>query len=69
MEAAEGCQSYRFYYDEAGAPHCALYAAPVSMALDRLDTDADDCWFDLTCGSPDAEAWHQEMPTDHNGGS
>ncbi|KAI6783716.1 uncharacterized protein J7T54_001592 [Emericellopsis cladophorae] len=60
MEATEGCQSYRFYHNELGAPRCALYGMPVAAVVDDLDESQDDVWYDLKCGSPTEEGWQDE---------
>ncbi|KFH48099.1 hypothetical protein ACRE_010440 [Hapsidospora chrysogenum ATCC 11550] len=52
MESTDGCQSYRFYHNDLGAPRCALYGMPVSRVVDDLDDNQDDTWYDLACGSP-----------------
>jgi hypothetical protein len=62
MDATAGCQSYRFYHNDAGAPRCALYGSSVTKALFNLDADKEDTWWDLSCGSPSAENWHKSMP-------
>ncbi|KAG9257915.1 uncharacterized protein F5Z01DRAFT_309438 [Emericellopsis atlantica] len=63
MEATEGCQSYRFYHNELGAPRCALYGMPVAAVVDDLDESQDDVWYDLKCGSPTEEGWQDETKT------
>jgi len=65
MEDTEGCQSYRFYHNKLGAPRCTLYGMPVSWSVDDLDTTQDDTWYDLACGSPTLDAWHNKMPAGH----
>ncbi|KAI9171322.1 hypothetical protein HJFPF1_00804 [Paramyrothecium foliicola] len=57
MDTTEGCQAYRFYYSEFGAPRCALYGMPVPWIVRDLDNDEPDRWFDLDCGSPTEERW------------
>jgi hypothetical protein len=52
MESTKGCQAYRFYYSDFGAPRCALYGMPVPWVVRDLDNDEPDRWFDLECGSP-----------------
>jgi hypothetical protein len=66
MESTRGCQSYRFYHNEVGAPRCALYGAPVALSIYDLDETLDDLWFDLSCGSPSQETWHTQMPVEHD---
>jgi hypothetical protein len=66
MESTKGCQSYRFYHNEVGAPRCALYGAPVALSIYDLDETLDDLWFDLSCGSPSQDTWHTQMPVKHD---
>lgn len=65
MEATKGCQSYRFYKNELGAPRCALYGRSVAASVDDLDKNQPDVWYDLACGSPTDEKWHKNMPATH----
>lgn len=65
MESTKGCQSYRFYKNQLGAARCSLYGRGVALSVADLDKNQPDVWYDLTCGSPTAEKWHQNMPADH----
>ncbi|KAF7559165.1 hypothetical protein G7046_g5000 [Stylonectria norvegica] len=65
MEATRGCQAYRFYHNNLGAPRCDLYGMPVSYDVRELDATQPDKWFDLACGSPTADAWHQNPTSEH----
>lgn len=65
MESTKGCQSYRFYKNQLGAPRCSLYGHGVAKSVDDLDKNQPDVWYDLSCGSPTQEKWHQNMPADH----
>ncbi|CAM1506715.1 Fc.00g063560.m01.CDS01 [Cosmosporella sp. VM-42] len=65
MDSTRGCQAYRFYHNNLGAPRCALYGMPVSWDVRELDPNQPNRWYDLTCGSPTAEAWHEDMPASH----
>lgn len=58
MDATKGCQSYRFY-PESGldVPRCDLYGSSVAYALDKIEDDHPDIWFDLECGSPRSPRW------------
>lgn len=65
MEDTRGCESYRFYNNELGAPRCDLYGAPVSRAVRHLDNSQPGRWYDLSCGCPTSQEWHDEMPSGH----
>ncbi|KFA66499.1 hypothetical protein S40285_00682 [Stachybotrys chlorohalonatus IBT 40285] len=52
MESTRGCQAYRFYHNDLGAPRCALYGMPVPWVVRDLDERQEDQWWDLDCGSP-----------------
>ncbi|OHF04319.1 hypothetical protein CORC01_00171 [Colletotrichum orchidophilum] len=58
MNTTDGCKSYRFYPEKGlNVPRCDLYGSTVAYALDSIDNDHPDLWFDLTCGSPSSEKW------------
>ncbi|KAK1714750.1 hypothetical protein BDP67DRAFT_577173 [Colletotrichum lupini] len=58
MNTTDGCKSYRFYPEKGlNVPRCDLYGSTVAYALDSIDNDHPDLWFDLTCGSPSSEQW------------
>ncbi|GKT82853.1 hypothetical protein Ct61P_00703 [Colletotrichum tofieldiae] len=38
-------------------PRCDLYGSSVAYALDSINNDHPDMWFDLTCGSPSDKRW------------
>lgn len=58
MNAPDGCRSYRFYPERAlNVPRCDLYGSNVAYALDSINNDHPDLWFDLTCGSPSDPRW------------
>ncbi|KAJ6779666.1 hypothetical protein PWT90_02714 [Aphanocladium album] len=65
MVSTRGCQSYRFYANALGAPRCSLYGRGVVESVADLDKNQPDIWYDLACGSPLAEKWHEGMPADH----
>lgn len=65
MESTKGCQSYRFYNNQLGKPRCALYGRGVVDSVADLDKNQPDTWYDLACGSPMKEKWHEGMPADH----
>ncbi|KAH7328915.1 hypothetical protein B0I35DRAFT_404208 [Stachybotrys elegans] len=52
LDSTEGCQAYRFYHNELGAPRCALYGMPVPWVVRDLDLRQRGQWYDLKCGSP-----------------
>ncbi|KEY70084.1 hypothetical protein S7711_07868 [Stachybotrys chartarum IBT 7711] len=52
MESTRGCQAYRFYHNDLGAPRCTLYGMPVPWVVRDLDERQEDQWWDLDCGSP-----------------
>ncbi|OAQ72302.1 hypothetical protein VFPPC_00312 [Pochonia chlamydosporia 170] len=62
MEDTKGCQSYRFYKNELGAPRCDLYGMTVSHVVRDLDNNQPGRWYDLSCGSPTGQKWHESMP-------
>lgn len=55
-----GCASYDFYLNDLGAPRCDLYGSPVAYALDSVDNNQPNTWFDLACGNPTAQQWEHE---------
>ncbi|KAF4851213.1 hypothetical protein CGCSCA4_v003366 [Colletotrichum siamense] len=58
MNATDGCKSYRFYPERGlNVPRCDLYGSNVAYALDSIDNDHPDIWFDLTCDSPSDQKW------------
>ncbi|KAF9869440.1 hypothetical protein CkaCkLH20_13102 [Colletotrichum karsti] len=58
MNATDGCKSYRFYPEKGlNVPRCDLYGSNVAYALDSIDNDHPDLWFDLACGSPSDPNW------------
>lgn len=58
MNATDGCKAYRFYPERGlNVPRCDLYGSNVAYALDSIDNDHPDLWFDLACGSPSDERW------------
>ncbi|KAJ0162357.1 hypothetical protein CTA2_4685 [Colletotrichum tanaceti] len=58
MSATNGCKSYRFYPERGlNVPRCDLYGSSVAYALNSINNDHPDMWFDLTCGSPSDERW------------
>ncbi|KZL88146.1 hypothetical protein CI238_04939 [Colletotrichum incanum] len=58
MDATNGCKAYRFYPERGlNVPRCDLYGSSVAYALDSINNDHPDMWFDLTCGSPSDERW------------
>lgn len=65
MEDTKGCKSYRFYQNALGAPRCDLYGMPVSYALKDLDTNQPGKWYDLACGCPTSEGWHDTSMPEH----
>ncbi|OAA78110.1 hypothetical protein LEL_04933 [Akanthomyces lecanii RCEF 1005] len=65
MESTKGCESYRFYKNNLGAPRCSLYGRNVAASVEDLDKNQPDTWYDLACGSPTAEKWHNGMPANH----
>ncbi|KAK2606145.1 hypothetical protein QQS21_003428 [Conoideocrella luteorostrata] len=65
MEDTMGCQSYRFYLNELGAPRCDLYGMPVSHVIKDLDNNQAGKFYDLTCGCPTNQEWHNKMPAEH----
>lgn len=68
MESTKGCKSFRYYKNQLGAPRCALYGMPVSYSVDDLDKNQPDIWYDLACGSPKEQKWHETdkaMPSNH----
>lgn len=62
MEDTKGCQSYRFYKNELGASRCDLYGMTVSHVVRDLDNNQPGRWYDLSCGSPTGQKWHESMP-------
>ena len=64
MESTDGCQAYRFYHNELGAPRCALYGMPVASVVYDIDENQDDIWYDLACGSPNDEVWVTVVPAE-----
>ncbi|KYK56902.1 hypothetical protein DCS_03908 [Drechmeria coniospora] len=62
MEDTKGCQSYRYYHNDLGAPRCDLYGMPVSFVVENIDRHQPGRWYDLECGSPIAKPWHSRMP-------
>ena len=68
MESTKGCKSFRYYKNQLGAPRRALYGMPVSYSVDDLDKNQPDTWYDLACGSPKEQKWHEAdkaMPSNH----
>ncbi|GKT48379.1 uncharacterized protein ColSpa_08560 [Colletotrichum spaethianum] len=58
MDATNGCRAYRFYPERGlNVPRCDLYGSSVAYALDSIDNDHPDIWFDLACGSPSDDKW------------
>ncbi|KDN70146.1 hypothetical protein CSUB01_02502 [Colletotrichum sublineola] len=58
MDTTNGCKAYRFYPERGlNVPRCDLYGSSVAYALDSINNDHPDIWFDLTCGSPSDERW------------
>ncbi|TDZ46073.1 hypothetical protein CTRI78_v009037 [Colletotrichum trifolii] len=58
MNATDGCKSYRFYPERGlNVPRCDLYGSDVAYALNSINNDHPDVWFDLACGSPSDEQW------------
>ncbi|OLN94243.1 hypothetical protein CCHL11_02917 [Colletotrichum chlorophyti] len=58
MNATNGCMAYRFYPERGlNVPRCDLYGSNVAYALDSINNDHPDIWFDLACGSPSDERW------------
>ncbi|KAF6810953.1 hypothetical protein CSOJ01_06020 [Colletotrichum sojae] len=58
MNATNGCKSYRFYPERGlNVPRCDLYVSSVAYALDSINNDHPDMWFDLTCESPSDQKW------------
>ncbi|EFQ29230.1 hypothetical protein CGRA01v4_04906 [Colletotrichum graminicola] len=58
MDATNGCKAYRFYPERGlNVQRCDLYGSSVAYALDSIDNDHPDIWFDLNCGSPSDERW------------
>ncbi|GKT55504.1 hypothetical protein ColTof4_07630 [Colletotrichum tofieldiae] len=58
MDATNGCKAYRFYPERGlNVPRCDLYGSSVAYALDSINNDHPDMWFDLTCGSPSDKRW------------
>ncbi|TQN74386.1 hypothetical protein CSHISOI_01042 [Colletotrichum shisoi] len=58
MSATDGCKSYRFYPERGlNVPRCDLYGSSVAYALNSINNDHPDMWFDLTCGSPSDDRW------------
>lgn len=55
--ATNGCSSYDYYINELGAPRCDLYSLRVAFALDRVDHNEPNLWFDLECGNPTDPKW------------
>lgn len=67
MEDAKGCRSYRYWPGHLGAPRCALYGIPVSYVVKDVDSSQPSKWYDLECGSPDAQPWLQQMSQHRQG--
>ena len=63
MEDTDGCQSYRFYTNEFGAPRCDLYGMTVSHVVKDLDNSQSGKWYDLSCGSPTEQNWSGGIST------
>ncbi|KAK1599945.1 uncharacterized protein LY79DRAFT_664359 [Colletotrichum navitas] len=58
MDATNGCKAYRFYPERGlNVQRCDLYGSSVAYALDSINNDHPDIWFDLSCGSPSDERW------------
>ncbi|KAK2026860.1 hypothetical protein LX32DRAFT_654400 [Colletotrichum zoysiae] len=58
MDATNGCKAYRFYPERGiNVPRCDLYGSSVAYALDSINNDNPDIWFDLNCGSPSDQRW------------
>ncbi|KAL0939405.1 uncharacterized protein CTRU02_206015 [Colletotrichum truncatum] len=58
MSTTDGCKAYRFYPEKGlNVPRCDLYGSNVAYALNSIDNDHADIWFDLTCGSPSDQKW------------
>ena len=68
MQDTRGCESYRFFTNELGAPRCDLYGMPVSRSVKDIDNKQSGAWYDIGCGSPTAQKWHVDgsMPASHN---
>lgn len=65
MDVTSGCQAYRFYHDQSGSPRCGLYGIAASISIRLLDSTVNDLWYDLACGSPSEEAWHEGASSEH----
>lgn len=49
--------SFDYYLNGLGAPRCDLYGSTVAYALDDIDNNQPNWWFDLACGDPTAPEW------------
>jgi hypothetical protein len=54
--------SYDYYVNELGAPRCDLYSSRVAFALDTVDNNEPNLWFDLECGNPTDPKWTHSQP-------
>ena len=52
-----GCLSFDYYLNSLGAPRCDLYGSTVAYALDDIDNNQPNWWFDRECGDPTAPEW------------
>ncbi|KAM6539425.1 hypothetical protein FALCPG4_001232 [Fusarium falciforme] len=52
LPSTRGCEAYRFYHNDSGAPRCAVYGLPVYKDIREIDSTVEDVWYDLSCGSP-----------------